>query len=398
MPDVWIRRSIILLLSPVGLLLISVTRLMIIADYNTTTAVTIASSGGYINTLLGTAIPLVPILLPYFAILLLLFRRFILSALAFGASILITPTRLAPITALNSFLVNWHRITALVWDNKGLSILVLFALIAFDITLATVLNIQRSITVLMIAVVITAYLLPYIVYVYPLPHDSNYYEQFMRQPWQSAELISTKSPEPIVGYVLTEDAHWMVVLTEPSRVIQYVRADDVLSRSVCLNNSSAIAYPQSPVFPLLHAKPAKLPSCFGPASQTGGGGREPEQWTVTPAQTSSPTFEDLPGIMPISICSTGNVAATISVELEGAPAGFRVLVDGAQGMAPGLVRFTPAGPLDSFSFTFVQDLLQVGSSNRHILQVQWRSPNSLRTSLQRGTIDIRYQGASTGCS
>src|SRR5215469_2453519 len=222
MPEVWIRRSIILLLSPVGLLLISVTRLMVIANYNTTTAVTIASSGGYVNTLLGTSIPLVPLLLPYFAILLLLFRRFILSALAFGASILITPTRLAPVTALNSFLVNWHRIITLIRHNILLSILVLIALIALDMTLASALETQRSVTVLAIAVLITAYLLPYILYAYPLPRNSNYYEQFMRQPWLSAELITTKSPQPIVGYVLTEDAHWMVVLAEPSRVIQYV--------------------------------------------------------------------------------------------------------------------------------------------------------------------------------
>jgi len=219
----------------------------------------------------------------------------------------------------------------------------------------------------------------------------------MRQPWLSAELITTKSPQPIVGYVLTEDAHWMVVLAEPSRVIQYVRADEVVSRSVCLDNSSVLSsYPQSPMFPLLHAKPAKLPSCFGPTSESSGG-HEPEQWTATPAQTSVSSFGDLPGIKPISICSTGNVVATISVELNGAPAGFRLLIDGNHVMAPGLVRFTPAGPLDSFSFTFVQDLAPVGSSNRHVLELQWRSPNSLPTSLQRATIDVRYQGASTGC-
>jgi hypothetical protein len=396
MPEIWIRRSIILLLSPVGLLLISVTRLMIIADYNTTTAVTIASSGGYINTLLGTAIPLIPILLPYFAILLLLFRRFILSALAFGASILITPTRLAPITALNSFLLNWHRIVALVRTNILLSILVLFALIALDVTLASVLSTQRSLTVLAVAVILTAYLLPYILYAYPLPRNSNYYEQFMRQPWLSAELITTKSPQPIIGYVLTEDDNWTVVLTEPSRVIQYVRSDEVLSRSVCLDNSSALSYPQSPILPLLRATPAKLPACFGPVSGNAGS-HEPEQWTAAPAQTASASFQDVPGIAPIDICSAGNVVATVSVELEGAPAGFQLLVDGNYGMAPGLVRFTPAGPLDSFSFTFVQDLVPVGSSSRHVLQLQWRSPNSLPTSLQRGTVDIRYEGASAGC-
>jgi len=54
------RRSIALILSPAGLLLISAGRLLIVANFNTTTAVTIASSGGFVNTLLGTVIPLVP--------------------------------------------------------------------------------------------------------------------------------------------------------------------------------------------------------------------------------------------------------------------------------------------------------------------------------------------------
>ena len=54
------RRSIALILSPVGLLLISAGRLIIVSNFNTTTAVTIASSGGFVNTLLGTVIPLVP--------------------------------------------------------------------------------------------------------------------------------------------------------------------------------------------------------------------------------------------------------------------------------------------------------------------------------------------------
>src|SRR5215469_8005495 len=86
-----LRRNIALLLSPVGLLLISVTRLMIVADYNPTTATTIASSGGYVNTILGTVVPLVPLFLPYLAVVLLLLRRFVLGFLAFGAALLISP-------------------------------------------------------------------------------------------------------------------------------------------------------------------------------------------------------------------------------------------------------------------------------------------------------------------
>lgn len=58
------RRAIALLLSPLGLVLISAGRLLIISDFNTTTATAIASSTGYVNTLLGSLIPLVPVLFP----------------------------------------------------------------------------------------------------------------------------------------------------------------------------------------------------------------------------------------------------------------------------------------------------------------------------------------------
>lgn len=88
------RRWLPLLLSPLGLVLISAGRLLIISNYNATTATTIASSGGYINTLLGSIIPLVPIFIPYVALLLLLFRQFMLSALTLVFTAFIAPTSL----------------------------------------------------------------------------------------------------------------------------------------------------------------------------------------------------------------------------------------------------------------------------------------------------------------
>jgi hypothetical protein len=87
------------LLSPIGLLLLSAARLLIISDYSTTTAVTIASSGGYVNTLLGSVIPLLPIFMPYIALILLLARQYVLSILSFVFVIFISPTELkVPVT------------------------------------------------------------------------------------------------------------------------------------------------------------------------------------------------------------------------------------------------------------------------------------------------------------
>ena len=95
--------TITLLVSPIGLLVISATRLLVISNYSTTTAAAVASSGGYVNTILGTLISsLVPLFLPYLALLFLLFRKPALSLLTFIAAIFVSPTRLAPLTSLGS--------------------------------------------------------------------------------------------------------------------------------------------------------------------------------------------------------------------------------------------------------------------------------------------------------
>ena len=83
--------TIALLLSPVGLLVLSAVRLLIIANYDAVTALAIASSGGYVDTLLGTALPLIPVFLPYVALLLMLMGRVILAGIAIVAALLVSP-------------------------------------------------------------------------------------------------------------------------------------------------------------------------------------------------------------------------------------------------------------------------------------------------------------------
>lgn len=113
------RRSIALILSPVGLLLLSAARLIIVANYNSTTAVTIASSGGYINAFLGSVIPLIPVFAPYFALVLLLFRRFLLSLIVFVFAAFITPTpvSLGEVTSLAG--ADWQRLVQLVPHSEA---------------------------------------------------------------------------------------------------------------------------------------------------------------------------------------------------------------------------------------------------------------------------------------
>jgi hypothetical protein len=112
------RQSLAWLLSPFGILLIAAGRLIVVSDYNTTTAVTIASSGGFLNTLLGSVIPLVPIFMPYLALLLLLFRRFLLSLLAFVFAIFITPAPISLTSTLDLVKEDWNVLVAEVSDER----------------------------------------------------------------------------------------------------------------------------------------------------------------------------------------------------------------------------------------------------------------------------------------
>ena len=65
--------TLALILSPVGLILLAATRVLIVSDYNPTTALAVGSSSGYVNTLFGSVLPLVPVLMPYIALVLLYF-------------------------------------------------------------------------------------------------------------------------------------------------------------------------------------------------------------------------------------------------------------------------------------------------------------------------------------
>jgi hypothetical protein len=80
------------LLSPAVILFASATRLLLISNYDTTTATTIASAAGVVGTLLGTVVPLLPPYLPILTILLAAARRWTLAGFAGCATVLLSPT------------------------------------------------------------------------------------------------------------------------------------------------------------------------------------------------------------------------------------------------------------------------------------------------------------------
>ena len=121
------------------------------------------------------------------------------------------------------------------------------------------------------------------------------------------------------------------------------------------------------------------------------------KFTTTTATTSSRTFQPIPGLSGLNICALNQVAATLSVELNGAPAGFQIRIDAAGTMQPGAVRFVPAGPHDSFSFTFVNNVAPFEANDNHSFDVEWRSPTGTATTLERGTFNLQYQRGTQQC-
>ena len=121
------------------------------------------------------------------------------------------------------------------------------------------------------------------------------------------------------------------------------------------------------------------------------------KFTTSTATTSSKTFHAIPGLSGLTICALHQVTATLSVQLNGAPAGFQIRVDGGGTMQPGAIRLVPAGAHDSFSFTFVNSVGPFEADDHHSFDVEWRSPTGAATTLERGTFNLQYEHGVQNC-
>jgi hypothetical protein len=217
--------TIALLISPAGLLIIAAARLLIISDYNAATASAIVSSSGYVNTLLGTIIPLVPIIMPYLALILLFFNRVIPGILALVATAFISPAAAASRPAI-------ARLAAKDWNQiANTHFIVIVLLVAAAFTLAMVVGFTTCMRT--IATIVCIALIPTIAHLYPLPFKNGFYEQFVRQPWLPAETFTLGSGQKIVGYSLSDEGTWTEILLDDTRTIHFYPASDVVGRQVC---------------------------------------------------------------------------------------------------------------------------------------------------------------------
>lgn len=223
--------TIALILSPTGLLLIAVIRLLIISNYNPVTASTIVSSGGYVNTLLGTVIPLVPIFMPYIALVLLFFRRIIPGILAFVTMLLISPTEVSRAAALKLLRSDCGSVYR--WSIAHWPIVMPLTAAAVILLVFTLIGLGLTMFIRIVGTIASLALIPTIVFLYPLPYQNNFYSQQLRQLWLPAKTITLTSGREVTGYVLSSDSDWLVVLREDTRRVIYYHASRVVMQRVC---------------------------------------------------------------------------------------------------------------------------------------------------------------------
>ena len=142
-----------------------------------------------------------------------------------------------------------------------------------------------------------------------------------------------------------------------------------------------------------------IPLAVGAASGTFSSALDLQasNWTTTSVSTSSPAWRTLAGLSGSVICSEGEVSATVSLQINGAPIGLRVNVDSGPDMQPGGVRFVQAGSLDSASFTFVINTGPFENNDNHEFSVFWRSPTGGTATILKGPLNLLYQHGSHDC-
>jgi len=245
-----------LFLSPIVVLFASAVRLLLISNYDTSTATLMASSGGIIGTLLGTVVPLLPAFLPALLVLVVIFRRWRLAILTGLAVALVSPAYEAPITiyrqARTEFLSVAQNINELdflaVWEDNpwaiGCALAALLVMVFFDapnwldwgesgLIECVLILIGRLLFGLGPAVICGVCVL-LVQIAYQVPFNTTLASDIVRRPWLPAEKVSVQSGEtPIIAYTLSTADGWHVLLTERTRRIYFIKASDIIAREVC---------------------------------------------------------------------------------------------------------------------------------------------------------------------
>lgn len=260
-----IQRSstIALIVSPIGILLLAATRVLIVSDYNLSTALAILSSSGYINTLIGSVIPLVPVLMPYVALLLLYLGRMIAALLAFAAALLISPASIPGVAAVSLVRQDWHLATG--GSSLRHLALIIFALFLGALLLIEIAGFQIAVVVKTAGTVGIIAVLPLLFHLYPIPVSNSFYTNVLSEPWLPAEMVTLNTHKVVTGYVLESDQDWFEVLLAQDRIVVEYHTGAVVSRTMC---QTASAQSKRPLVPLVPAV-SHLPVCLEPMQPAG---------------------------------------------------------------------------------------------------------------------------------
>jgi hypothetical protein len=288
-----VPRSVRLLIaSPVVILFASATRLLLISNYDSSTATELAASGGVVGTLLGTVVPLLAPYLPLLCILLAIVRKWVLLSLSMAATALLSPAHAKPEAGWKSSYAVlrwfWETVRHFEWESlwttefkwaagcavagAAISIFVAPEALLFENVLWSVDSTEGKVLGLILFVVlrfayaavvasICAVVVPFVNTVYTVPFDGHVASEIARRPWLPPERITLRSGTVHAGYVLSTENDWFVVLREYDRTIEYIPADDVIIRAVCTFKEGQPTI-DSPLIKLYDVRQPRVPYCY----------------------------------------------------------------------------------------------------------------------------------------
>ncbi|MGW6444671.1 hypothetical protein [Lentzea sp. NPDC055074] len=251
-------------------------RLVVVCNYDTTTAIALISSKGLVGTLVGGLASMLPVYLPAAVVVLLVFRQWTLASFVLLATLLLAPLDKPVLDAASSLRDSVTRVFGtltgqghyMVWHRHYywyVLCAVLCVLIAWTIPpdrLAKRVLTERSANSgseseeerkkaedsiwrqnhrskdisaaygLLVALVTTSVMLA-LVKMYSVPLEPSMASRALRQLWLPAEEISLRSGKVEVGYVLSTADKWFAVLNEKDRRVVYILADDIVGRRTC---------------------------------------------------------------------------------------------------------------------------------------------------------------------
>jgi len=313
MPDsaVTVRtaRSLRLLaLSPMFILFVTGTRLLIIANYDPVTASGIIQSAGATGTLLGTITPLIPYLFPLMLLaqlaVILIYRNWLVICAVILGCLAVAPAYSTIPAAFNATLDMFRTageyaamsgMFSFLWhDNRGGMIYGSIVVLVVAIETLAWLNRpgvigggmepepQESLddeheresaggwiwlfgalfVLLGVAILFSCSLgiFKFVETIYRTPFSGGSVSHAVERPWMPAEDLALKSGGHRVAYVLGVKDGWFAILNDRDRSLEYVRSSDVESRTPC-RLADDLGRDRGPVISLSDRRQAVIKLC-----------------------------------------------------------------------------------------------------------------------------------------